>query len=401
MKLKNPDNEKYIKTSLAIFAALAASLALFFVLFRIQGVKDTLGVLHAILMPFIYGAVFAYLLAPLCNFLKEKLLKILGASHEKAAEAFSILLAVVIAGVVIAFLLMLVLPQFVDSIFQLAQTLPGTIMETGTKLSERVANHPQLNALWEQYGTDLQARLENWTKTGLPNLAQRILDSVAKSLQQTFTLLKNLVLGILVSVYMLASRKRFAAQAMLLLNGMFAPHAAQVIEREVRYADRMFNGFLVGKIMDSAIIGIICFAGCWLLHLESPALIAVIIGVTNIIPFFGPFIGAIPCGLMLLIQNPIHCLTFLIFVLVLQQVDGNLIGPHILGDTTGLSSFWVLFSILLFGGLWGFVGMVVAVPLFAVIYDIIRQLVDIGLGRHGRSELRTAYDEAYHPEKNA
>ncbi len=423
MKLKNPDNEKYIKASLAGFAAIAAGLILFFLIFRSEALGRGVDKIAGILKPFFYGAVIAYILTPFCNRIKTGLLKVFGKDREKLAGALSIALAMLLAILIVALLFMLVLPQLVDSIEQLSKTLPGKIQEGGNRIDQFVNDHPQLQDLWKQYGAQWETKLENWTQNGLPKLAQKILGSAATYVQQTFTVLKNVFLGILVSIYILISRRRFGAQAKMLLHGIFPNRAARVIEKEIHYADRMFNGFLVGKIIDSAIIGVLCFIGCLVLHLESPALIAVIVGVTNIIPFFGPFIGAIPCALiavivgvtniipffgpfigaipcalMLVIQNPAHALTFLIFVVLLQQLDGNIIGPRILGDSTGLSSFWVLFAILLFGGLWGVTGMIVGVPLFAVFYDIIRQLVSIGLGRHGRSGLEAAYKEEFHPE---
>ena len=166
----------------------------------------------------------------------------------------------------------------------------------------------------------------------------------------------------------------------------------------MRSADRMFNGFLMGKLLDSAIVGVICFAGTALMGFESAVLISVIVGVTNIIPFFGPFIGAVPCAVLLLLEDPMHCLYFVIFVFLLQQLDGNVIGTIILGDSTGLSSFWVMFSILLFGGIWGIVGMIVGVPLFAVIYDIVRKLTFFGLNKRGRGALIEEYNSTFHPK---
>ena len=401
MKLKNPDNEKYIKASLAGFCAIAAGLILFFFLFRFQGVQGGVGRIVQILKPFLYGAVIAYILAPFCSRYQKGLLKAFGGKHEKLASALSIVLAVVIAFLIIAVLFSLVLPQLLDSIETLSNTMPARIDAAGKKIEALLAAHPELQEAWDKYGVVLQEKLEKWVHTDMLDLAQKLLGNAAVYVQHTAVALKNVVLGVLISVYILISRRRFGAQAKMLLHGIFPNRAARVIEKEVHYADRMFNGFLVGKIIDSAIIGVLCFLGCLILHLESPALLAVIIGVTNIIPFFGPFIGAIPCVLMLLIQNPMHALIFAIFVFALQQLDGNIIGPRILGDTTGLSSFWVLFAILLFGGLWGVVGMIVGVPLFAVIYDIIRQLVSIGLGKHGRSGLEAAYREEFHPEDKA
>ncbi|MBP5749969.1 MAG: AI-2E family transporter [Firmicutes bacterium] len=398
MKLKNPDNEKYIKASLAGFCAIAAGLVLFFFLFRFAGVQRDFGRVVQILKPFVYGAVIAYILAPFCTRFRTSLLKAFGKEHEKLASVLSIVLAVVIAFLIIAVLFSLVLPQLMDSIEVLADTMPGRIEAAGNRIEALLTAHPELSEAWDKYGVVLQQKLEKWVNTDMLDVAQRLLGNAALYVQQTAVALKNIVLGVLISIYILISRRKFGAQAKMLLHGIFPNRAARVIEKEVRYADKMFNGFLVGKIIDSAIIGVLCFIGCLVLRLESPALLAVIIGVTNIIPFFGPFIGAIPCILMLLIQNPMHALIFAIFVFALQQLDGNIIGPRILGDTTGLSSFWVLFAILLFGGLWGVTGMIVGVPLFAVIYDIIRQLVSIGLGKHGRSSLEAAYREEFHPE---
>jgi len=228
---------------------------------------------------------------------------------------------------------------------------------------------------------------------------QGIVNNITVQLIEVLSVFKNMFLGFLIAVYLLASRKLFGAQAKLLLYGIFPNKWAKIIEEEVHYTDKMFNGFFVGKIIDSAIIGLICFAGTTLLGFESAAFISVVIGVTNIIPFFGPFIGAIPCALLLLLgSNPWDALYFLIFIVILQQVDGNIIGPKILGNTTGVSSFWVLFSILLFGGLWGLVGMVIAVPLFGVIYDIIRKLTARGLKRNRHEEMMQEYNEKFHEE---
>ena len=209
------------------------------------------------------------------------------------------------------------------------------------------------------------------------------------------TWFKNLLIGLIVAVYLLASRKKFAKQAKMILYSVVKPRWAQLIQEEVLYADKMFGGFINGKIMDSAIIGVLCYIGCLIFKFPSALLVSVIIGVTNVIPFFGPFIGAIPATLLILIQSPIKALWFVLFVLVLQQLDGNVIGPKILGNTTGLSSFWVLFSILLFGGLWGFVGMIVGVPLFAVIYDVIKKLVFHGLRRNGQLDQMTVYHDEF------
>ena len=207
-----------------------------------------------------------------------------------------------------------------------------------------------------------------------------------------------LLIGLVVSVYFLAIRKQFAAQARLLLHAVCNDKWVGRVEREVRYTDRMFNGFLMGKLLDSLVIGILCLIGCVAMGFSSAPLISVIVGVTNIIPFFGPFIGAVPCAFLLLLEKPIYCLMFIIFIIILQQLDGNVIGPKILGDSTGLSALWVMFGILLFGGLWGIVGMLVGVPLMAVIYDIVRQMTFGGVRKRGHGEMIDAYRKEFHPE---
>ena len=196
-------------------------------------------------------------------------------------------------------------------------------------------------------------------------------------------LVKDLFIAIIVSVYLLARKDIFAAQSKKIVYSIFRTDIADLIVGEVRNAYKIMSGFINGKLLDSLLIGIICLVCCNIFKFPYPALIAVVIGVTNIIPFFGPFIGAIPCGLLIFLSNPLQAVYFAIFILALQQFDGNILGPKILGDSTGLASFWVLFSILLFGGLFGFAGMVLGVPVFAMIYSVISRLTAYSLRSRG------------------
>lgn len=293
----------------------------------------------------------------------------------KLARALSILLTLLAAVLVLCALLLLVVPQVCWSVIEIVSALPGQLVAANNWLHTVLKNQPELQVYWDSLSSYAVERLNSWMQTDLLPTAQTLLTGLGGQLAGAVALLKNLLLGLIVSVYLLAGRKRFAAQAKLALHGIFPAKWAGLIEEEVRYADQMFSGFLIGKLLDSAIIGVICFAVTALMGFQSALLVSVVVGVTNVIPFFGPFIGAIPCAVLLLLENPLHCLSFIIFIVILQQVDGNIIGPKILGNSTGLSSFWVLFAILLFGGLWGFFGMIVGVPLFAVIYDIARRLI--------------------------
>jgi len=190
---------------------------------------------------------------------------------------------------------------------------------------------------------------------------------------------KDLLIAVIVSVYLLARKDVFAAQSKKIVYSLFRTDIADLLVDEVRSAYKIMSGFINGKLVDSLIIGVICFICCSLFKFPYPALVATIVGVTNIIPFFGPFIGAVPCGLLIFLVSPLQAVYFAIFILVLQQFDGNILGPKILGETTGLASFWVLFSILLFGGLFGFAGMVLGVPVFAMIYSVVSRTVAHGL----------------------
>lgn len=394
--MKNPENKKYIKLGITGAAVIVIGLLCFFLLFRFESLSAGLQMVLGILTPFIYGAVIAYILTPVCNKIERFLGKLPG--KKGFVPALSIVLSLAFALALVWVLVMLVFPQVWASVVSIANAVPGQLAAANTWLHDLLESRPDLQTYWDEFSDKLSAGIESWLKTGLLPTVGTMVNELGSQLAVFFGIVKNLFLGILISIYFLASRKQFAAQGKLLLNGIFPRRWADLIEEEVRYADRMFNGFLMGKLLDSAIVGVICFAGTAFMRFESAALISVIVGVTNIIPFFGPFIGAVPCAILLLLEDPMHCLYFLIFVVVLQQLDGNIIGPRILGDSTGLSSFWVMFSILLFGGIWGIVGMIVGVPLFAVIYDMIRKLTFFGLNKRDRGALIEEYNSTFHPE---
>ena len=216
----------------------------------------------------------------------------------------------------------------------------------------------------------------------MPNLTG-VVAGVSGMVVGLLVLVKDLLIALIVSVYLLARKDIFAAQGKKIVYSLFRTDVADLMIGEARNAYKIMSGFINGKLLDSLLIGIICLVCCNILKFPYPALIAVIVGVTNIIPFFGPFIGAIPCGLLIFLVNPLQAVYFAIFILVLQQFDGNILGAKILGDSTGLASFWVLFSILLFGGLFGFGGMVLGVPVFAMFYSVVSRLVSYGLRSRG------------------
>lgn len=391
--------KKYLKIGITGAAILASGILCAFVLFKMRVIIELLKGITGILKPFLYGAVIAYLLAPLCNKIEEKLFQTFPKANRKAKRFIcfiAIVISLCVALAIVWMVIMLIIPQVWDSVMKIIDMVPQKITILNNWIEHMLENQPELQAYFEEFANQAESHINSLLNVDTIQKVQSIINSLSVQVFGVLGVLKNISLGFLISAYLLGSRKLFGAQAGLILHGIFPDKWAEIIEEEIRYTDKIFNGFLVGKIIDSAIIGLLCFAGLSFMGFEAPAFIGVIIGITNIIPFFGPFIGAIPCGLLLLLENPMHCLYFIIFIFVLQQLDGNVIGPKILGNTTGVSSFWVLFSILLFGGMWGVVGMVIGVPLFAVIYDIIRKLVYRGLRKHKRESMITDYEEKYH-----
>ena len=401
---KKPHIKPYLYGMLAGFGAISLSIIFFFLIYRFDGFGDAISTLTGILMPFIYGAVIAYLLKPVCNTIEAFLRRFIPEKMKGLINALSVTFTILFGLLLIYALCMMIIPQLITSVTTLYYTAQANItkfMYWANHL-EFIEKNEQIMELLNSAYAALNTNLDTWIKNTLLPSMQNILSGAALGVLNVVVVLKNLIIGIIVAVYMLASRKRFVQQGKMVLYSVVKPRWASLITEEVKYADRMFGGFINGKILDSAIIGLLCYIGCLIFKFPSALLVSVIIGVTNVIPFFGPFIGAVPATLLILIQNPIKALWFVLFVLVLQQLDGNVIGPKILGNTTGLSSFWVLFAILLFGGLWGFVGMIVGVPLFAVIYDIIKKLVIHGLKRNAELDmLQTYHDDFGDPEDDA
>ena len=394
---KKPHIKPYLYGMLAGFGAISLSILFFFLIYRFQGFGDAISKLTGILMPFIYGAVIAYLLKPVCNCVEDFLRRLLPEKMGTAANMLAVTISLLFGILVVYALIMMIVPQLITSVTTLYYTARNNLNDFVDWAShqEIIASNQKLLDFIETSYDNLQDTLDNIVRTKLVPSMQSLLSGAALGVMSFVTFLKNIIIGVIVSVYLLASRKKFGQQCKMILYSLIKPRWADIILEEVLYADKMFGGFINGKILDSAIIGVLCYIACLIFKFPSALLVSVIIGVTNVIPFFGPFIGAIPATLLILIQNPIKALWFVLFVLVLQQVDGNIIGPKILGNTTGLSSFWVLFAILLFGGLWGFVGMIIGVPLFAVIYDVLKKFVFHGLRRNEEMELVTTYHDNF------
>ena len=399
--MKDPYKRRYLYLMLSIFGGIGLSIILFFVVYRFQGVGDAVHKLESILAPFIYGSVVAYLLRPMCNAYEGFFQNHLPKKLKKLSNGLAVGLSLVSGILIVYALIIMIAPQLYESLSTLWKSLPGKLSQLYTWALATFGENEQLVNLLNTIYNSANTELLNWTNnTLMPYISSvvSIVTGVGSSVWKIMMFLYNLLIGLIVSVYLLTSRKRFARQSVLMVRSILKPKWAELLLTEVAFVDRMFGGFIDGKLLDSAIMGVLCYLGCVILRFPNALLVSAIVGITNIIPFFGPFIGAVPSTLLILMESPIKALWFLVFVLLLQQLDGNVIGPKILGDRTGLSSFWVLFAIVLCGGLWGVAGMVICVPMFAVIYDIVKKLVRRGLHGKGQMQLWEQYHEDY-PEE--
>ena len=400
--MKDPNKKQYFYLMLSFFGAISLSILVFFLVYRFRGIGDIFHRLSDIMAPFIYGSVLAYLLRPACNWYEEMLSRHLPNNWKKLSSALAVTFSLITGIFVVYVLIIMIVPQLYSSILSLWTNLPNKINQLLAWASATFGGDEEIARLLQLFDTSasvLYKELEAWVTTTVGPYITNIVSGVGSSVYKVLMFLYDMLIGLIVACYVLASRKKFARQSVLVVRSLLKPRWADMFLSEVAFIDRMFGGFIDGKILDSAIIGVLCYIGCMIFKFPNALLVSAIVGITNVIPFFGPFIGAVPSTLLIMIEDPIKGLWFILFVLALQQLDGNIIGPAILGDRTGLSSFWVLFAIILCGGLWGIVGMVVCVPMFAVIYDTVKKLVRRGLNKKGQNQLWTQYKEDYPDEE--
>ncbi len=376
-------DKKYLYWGITAFCVIAAATIFYMALNYLDLLKSALASLIRVLSPFIWGLVIAYLLSPLVKLLQKKAFgplfeKIFAKRPEKGSKAARIL-AVVFAEIImlalITGLFFLIIPQLYSSIETIVINSPTYIESLTNWVNKMLTDFPEVRDYVVGMLGDVNTDLVSWLQTTiLPRLGS-LLSNVGTGVRYVVTSVYNLVIGIIVSVYLLSNTETFIASAKRILYSIMSVDTAKRFLNILRFADRTFIGFINGKLLDSAIIGLICYIGCSILNMPYALLVSVMIGITNIIPFFGPLIGAVPSALIILMVDPVKCLVFVIFVILLQQLDGNIIGPKILGNSVGINGFWVMFSIIIGAGFFGFWGMVLGVPVFVVIYTIIKESV--------------------------
>lgn len=377
-------NKKYVAIGIVAFLVIICAISFFLLLFRLEDFKELNGKFMDVLRPVIMGIIIAYLLSPLVNFFERKALYPLAlikkdTISEKLKGLFrviSIILSIILISVLVTVFIKSIIPELSQSIKKIAEMFPTYVESLQTWLNGLVID----NAAIVKWGADIfnsnALDVYSYLNNTIVPKAQELVMNLSSGVISAIVGIWNFLLGAIISIYLLFKKELFAAQSKKIIYSFFSIEKSNSIIKDARFISDTFIGFIVGKIIDSLIIGVLAFIGLSILKIPYTVLISVIIGVTNIIPFFGPFIGAIPSAILVLMVDPLKCLYLVIFIFILQQLDGNVIGPKILGESTGISGFWVIFAITLFGGIWGVAGMIVGIPIVAVIYAMSKRVVE-------------------------
>jgi len=370
-------NSKYNTISVYALIVICCSIIFYFVASQIGSFSEKISILIGILYPFIIGFAIAYLLNFILKFYEHTILdNVQGNSKLKKGHkrSISLILTYLTAAGIFYLFVHFIVPQLIDSIMGLVNDVPMYV-DNVTKLFDDVMKETNLSP---EYTALIQEQMNKYINI-IMDFAKEVIPVVGNTLKMIASSIWNIVLGIIISVYLLIDKEYFFAINRKITCALFSDKMASRIFELTHRTNEIFGKFLSGKIIDSAIIGVLSFVVFSIFKIPYTLLISVIIGVTNIIPFFGPFIGAIPSFIIILFVSPTKALIFLILIFIIQQIDGNIIGPKILGDSIGISAFWILFAILVAGEFMGLVGMIIGVPVFAIIYSVIKEDVEYKL----------------------
>ena len=385
-------DKKYLYWGVTAFVVIAAAIVFYMIINHLSWLGMALRKFGRIVSPFIWGLVIAYLLYPLMRIYQRGLFtplwKLLLKKSRKAdarvpklSRGFSVFLAIISMLVILTGLIWLVAPQMYSSIETIIINSGDYIDQADAWISRLFMNYPELESTISGMFGDVSKGLVSWATNNLLPEFRGLLTNVTSGVFSFAKGIYNVIIGMIVSIYVLYNRETFAAHCKKIIYAVFSLEAAKKILDALHFTNDVFQGYISGKILDSIIIAILCYIGCVILRIDYAVLVSFIVGITNIIPFFGPFIGAVPSALIILTASPMHALIFVIFIVILQQFDGNILGPKILGNHVGINGFWVLFSILVGAGLFGFKGMLLGVPFFVVIYTFFKNLVNRKLVR--------------------
>ena len=373
-------NKRYTTIAIYSFVVIACSILLYMMMSHVDEFSSEISGIIGTLRPFIVGGAIAYILNFMLKFYENLLSKWdkFDKQSKKIKRSVGLILTYISAGIIIYLFLQFVLPQLVDSIIGLANNIPQYVKELSNFTNDLIGK-----ADLEPHFIELVMKQWNSLVETVINFVTNMVPVIGNWVMTLTSSLFSIFIGIIVSIYMLIDKEKLLALSRKIIFAFFQEERAKHILRIAKISNDTFGKFLVGKMLDSLIIGILTFIILTIVNMPYTLLISVIIGITNIIPFFGPFFGGIPSVIIVLFVSPTMAFWLAIIVFVIQQIDGNIIGPKILGDSIGISAFWILFSLLIFSKLLGFVGMIIGVPIFAVIYSLIKEAVEIRLRKKG------------------
>ena len=391
-------DKKYLYWGVTAFCVVLASILFFWFMERLPGIMDALALVGDALAPFIYGILIAYLLNKAMAFFEKNLFSRLAAKifrkkpvrARKAARIFSIVFMELLAFGIIAGLLIIMLPQIYNSIMNLL-TKSSQYIDIVVNWVERFMSGDTLEPIVIDWINRASDYLVNWLETSLLPQMDTLIASITGGVMSVVSVIFNFLVGVVISIYILYNKETFSAQAKKVLFAVAKPRAGNAVLREMKFINEAFGDYIVAEIIDSLIVGVINYIFMTIVGIPYAALVSILMALTNLIPIFGPFIGAIPSALLILLESPMMCLIFVIFTLVLQQIDGNVIKPRIHSTKSGISGFWIMFAILFFGGIFGIGGMVLGVPITTVLYSIFRRANNSRLRKRGLPEDTRAY----------
>lgn len=385
-------NKKYTTISVYTIITFAVCLLLVVLVNNAPVIAGYIKKIAKVLAPITWGIVISYIINPVMVYTESLLKRLIDRKkpHPKLTRTISVAISMILLVALLTAVIAILLPQVIESVMGIASNFTSYIATVENWVYKFFADYPDIVEYFNNQFDSIQPKLIEFVNGLMPQLANMAVK--VKDGAILFVVgLKDFIIGFIVALYLLFSKEKFIAQMRKCIKAVFPKGAARSIFAVASHTNKTLSGFLSGKIIDSFIIGVITFISMTIMDMEFVALISVVVGVTNIIPFFGPFIGAIPSAFLLLLAAPKQVIPFIIFIIILQQFDGNILGPKILGDSTGLSPFWVMFAIFVGGGLFGFAGMLLGVPVFAVIYALVSDFINFLLSSKNMSTATADY----------
>lgn len=393
-------DKPYFKWGFTALAVIFISILLVVIFTNLPGFFAVVKSVGTILEPLFIGVVFAFLLNPIVRFVDARLEPLLArktkwkpTTVKKLSRATGVVIALIFAALILYAFFSMLLPQLYESVVGIVGNAETYYNSVDGWVKNLLEDNPELQRYFDAALEKIFEFINAWFTTTFLQDVQKLLTTLTTSVVAVVKSLLNVLIGLVASVYILLSKDTFRAQGKKLIVALLSKKGADHVFYLGRNIYRIFNGFVIGTIVDSALMGVLCYIGMLIFKMPYPALVATIIGVTNVIPFFGPIIGLVPSAFLILLVNPLQAFYFVIFILAVQQIDGNIIAPKILGNSIGISGFWVLASITVAGSVFGFAGMVLGVPVFAILYLLIADAINEKLRKKNLTTDTTVYGE--------